>query len=120
MLQLILIGLVVVVTLKITKATQPLDLGFCPNLGHCKVPPRPPSHGLFQATKRNGSPCGAFVNLQSGSNCAFHIVSTAKHLSAIGGPFNATSSQPPKAWQRATLGDCSNLAYAGRIVQESR
>jgi hypothetical protein len=41
-------------------------------------------------------------------------------LSAIRVPFNATSSQPSNAWQRATRGDCSNLADAGRIVQQPR
>uniref|UniRef100_A0A914ECA0 Protein MCM10 homolog n=1 Tax=Acrobeloides nanus TaxID=290746 RepID=A0A914ECA0_9BILA len=72
------------VTLKLTKAVQVVDLGFCPDFGHCK------------GMKNDGTPCSMFVNTAKSTHCAYHVRQSAQKLAVRRGAFNTSYSQPPK------------------------
>ncbi|KAI1722499.1 mcm10 replication factor domain-containing protein [Ditylenchus destructor] len=80
------------VTLKLFKATQLLEIGYCPDFGHCK------------ATKAtDGNRCTNFVNISKSEYCAFHVQSAVRKLSALRGTFNRTPNPVNKAHRDSAI-----------------
>uniref|UniRef100_A0A914QLV6 Protein MCM10 homolog n=1 Tax=Panagrolaimus davidi TaxID=227884 RepID=A0A914QLV6_9BILA len=54
------------ITLKLYKSAQVIDIGFCPDFGHCK------------AVTKEGTKCSKYVNISSTEFCVNHIEKAAK------------------------------------------
>uniref|UniRef100_A0A915EV56 Zinc finger Mcm10/DnaG-type domain-containing protein n=1 Tax=Ditylenchus dipsaci TaxID=166011 RepID=A0A915EV56_9BILA len=72
------------ISLKVFKAVQVLEIGYCPDFGHCK------------GIKPNGETCSNYVNSSKSDYCTYHIRNAAKRLSANRGTFSQLSSVMPK------------------------
>jgi len=73
-------------TLKVSRMAQVVEVGHCPDFGHCK------------ANKSDGTCCSNVVNLSRSEHCAYHIQSVARRIAARRGVFNMAQNQPPKSW----------------------
>uniref|UniRef100_A0A914XZK9 Protein MCM10 homolog n=1 Tax=Panagrolaimus superbus TaxID=310955 RepID=A0A914XZK9_9BILA len=69
------------ITLKLTKPAQVIDIGFCPDFGHCK------------AVTKEGTKCSKYVNTSSTEYCVYHIQKAAKKTlvsrAALGSQYNS-------------------------------
>lgn len=69
------------VTLKLSKPAQVIDIGFCPDFGHCK------------AVTKEGTKCSKYVNISSTEFCVYHIQKAAKTTlasrAALGSQYNS-------------------------------
>lgn len=83
-------------TLRVSKSSQVIAIGFSAELGQCVVCRVDASYISIQANRKDCRRCENFINLSQGDHCIFHVVSAAKKLSSRRGAFSSTSSQPPK------------------------
>ncbi|EFO21300.2 hypothetical protein LOAG_07186 [Loa loa] len=72
------------ITLKLTKCAQVLEMGFCPDFGHCK------------AVKKDGGLCQNVVNLSQCERCVYHVQRAAQKFTANRGSFASMLANPKR------------------------
>ncbi|VDD95916.1 unnamed protein product [Enterobius vermicularis] len=75
-------------TAVLSKPSQLLTLGICPDFGFCK------------GRRKDGENCRNFVNTSLSDRCAFHIEACANKFAARRGVFNSLNSLPPKKFKK--------------------
>lgn len=77
------------VTLKLTKCAQVLEIGVCPDFGHC------------MAIKKDGGKCQNVVNLSQCECCPYHIQRAARKVTASRGSFGSILANHKKIEKKA-------------------
>uniref|UniRef100_A0A914L8M5 Protein MCM10 homolog n=1 Tax=Meloidogyne incognita TaxID=6306 RepID=A0A914L8M5_MELIC len=82
-----------ILTLKLFKPGQLIEVGFCPDLGRC------------QGRKASdGDQCSNFVNISRSLYCPFHIQQRARQVAAKRGTLNRTANLPTKEYRLQSKG----------------
>uniref|UniRef100_A0A0R3RPJ6 Protein MCM10 homolog n=1 Tax=Elaeophora elaphi TaxID=1147741 RepID=A0A0R3RPJ6_9BILA len=91
------------ITMKLTKCAQVLEMGFCPDFGHCK------------AVKKDGGLCQNVVNLSQCERCIYHVQRAAQKFTANRGSFASILANPNR---KLPLQESNSLP--GSIITVSR
>ncbi|CAG9537697.1 unnamed protein product [Cercopithifilaria johnstoni] len=90
-------------TVKLTKCAQVLEMGFCPDFGHCK------------AIKKDGGLCQNVVNLSQCERCIYHVQREAQKFTANRGSFASVLANPSR---KLPLQESNS--FSGGVITVSR